>query len=86
MKPVILEATATTTPRNNFPLAIRKKLVYIANDSADYAMKVNFDVPIDQTGSFTLKAGEVVSDVEMDCNSISFQGIDGDVAFRLMGV
>lgn len=87
-KPIVLESTATESVKNRIPLTIRNKLVYLANDSSTYPMKINFDASIEESGAFTLKAGEVLSDVEMDCTSISFQavGAGATAAFRLMGV
>lgn len=85
--PVTYEGTATTGNGGiRVPFVIREKLVYVSNDSADYELKVNFDNTIDQLGAFTLKPGEAISDVPMSSSTISVQGVNGSVAFRVMGV
>jgi hypothetical protein len=87
LKPVTLEATATTTSGGQLrPFVISQKLNFISNDSSDYDLKINFDGTVDQTGTFTLKAGEAVSDINMSCSSISVQGVGGSVSFRALGV
>lgn len=84
--PVVIERTAPTSGLQYIPFSINTKLAYISNDSSTYDLIVNFDKPTDQSGSFTIKPGEVVSDIPMACVSISVQGIGGIVPFRCMGV
>lgn len=86
-KPITLEAKATELTGGILrPFTVRNKLVYIANDSNSFSMRINFDGTTQEAGAFTLKAGEVVSDVPMQCDSISVEGIGGDADFRIMGV
>ena len=84
--PVVIETTATQAEMNNIPYRLRSKLAFIANDSPDRALKVNFDNSIDQLGTFTLYAGEVLSDIQMSCVSVSLQGVGGNVPVRMLGV
>jgi hypothetical protein len=86
-RPITLEAIATELTGGVLrPFTIRNKLVYIANDSNAFSMKINFDGTTQESGAFTLKAGEVISDVPMTCDSISVEGIGGSAEFRIMGV
>jgi hypothetical protein len=85
--PVVLEGTASATGGGQRrPLAIKQKLAYIANDSTTYDLKVNFNKTIQEDGTFTLKAGEVLSDIPLICQTISLEGVGGSVAFRILGV
>lgn len=86
-KPITLETKATALTGGILrPFTIKNKLVYVANDSATYSIKINFDGTTQETGAFTLKAGEVISDVPMNCDSVSVEGVGGDADFRIMGV
>lgn len=84
--PVVLESTATVTGQNNQPFHISSELVFIANDSDTYDMLINFNKSIEESGAFTLKAGELLDRIPMSCHSISYRGISGSVPFRAMGV
>jgi hypothetical protein len=84
-KSKILEATATTTPQR-FSFVLFDKIQYLANDSEDYDLKINFDGDIDEAGTRTIKAYEVIDDIPMDCSYFSIQSIGGDVPFRISGI
>lgn len=87
MKPVSLQSTAVVNGGGiKQPFNITKKLSFISNDSSTYDMNINFDGSTSENGTFTLKAGESLSDLEMTCTSISVEGINGSVAFRALGV
>ena len=85
--PVVLEGTATTSGGGTRrPLAIKQKLAYISNDSTSYDLKVNFNKTTSEDGTFTLKAGEVLSDIPLICSTVSLEGVGGSVEFRILGV
>jgi hypothetical protein len=84
-KSKILETTATTTPQR-FQFVIREKIQYLANDSLSYDLKINFDADIDEAGTRTIKAYEVIDDIPMECSYITIQGVGGSVDFRLSGI
>lgn len=86
-QPVTVEQIAgISTGGVKIPFTVREKLVYLANDSSSYDIKVNFNRTVSEVGAFTIKPGEIVSDVPMDCISISVEGVGGSVAFRALGV
>lgn len=79
----------TATPSSGFILqtfVIKQKVVFISNDSDTYDLEVNFDQTTDQNGTFTLKAGEAVSDMPITCSTLSVNGVGGSVPFRALGV
>lgn len=85
--PVVFESTADTAEggrRHSFN--IKEKLAFIANDSLSYDLLINFDKTVTESGTFTLKAGEILSDIPLNCTTISVQGVGGSVAFRCLGV
>jgi hypothetical protein len=85
--PVILEGTATTASGDQRrPFYIQEKLNHLINDSPTYDCLVNFDKTIGEHGTFTLKAGEIITDLPIACETISLQGIGGNVEFRALGV
>lgn len=84
-KSKILENTATTTEQR-FQFVVREKIHYLANDSVDYDLQINFDGNIGEVGTRTVKAYEVIDDIPMDCSSINIIGIGGNVPFRLSGI
>jgi hypothetical protein len=87
MRPSVIESTATPyTGGNKMVFVVNTKLNHIINDSDTYTMIVNFDATTDESGSITLKAGEVISDLPLQCNTLSVKGVNGDVPFRCVGV
>lgn len=87
MKPVVLQSTATVNGGGVLiPFTLNEKLNFIVNDSSDFDLEINFDATVDQSGTFTLKVGETLSDVNMSCTTIAVRGIGGSVPFRALGV
>lgn len=87
LKPVIFEGNINVgegSIKRGFQ--VREKLVYITNDSSDYDIQVNFDATIGESGTFTIKAGESINDVPLQCTTISIQSINGIAPVRCMGV
>lgn len=84
--PAVLEGIASATGISRRPFTVNTKLVYIANDSTNYDIKVNFNKTVDEEGTFTLKAGEIISDLPLICTTISLQGVGGSAEYRVMGV
>lgn len=85
--PVVIEDTAIVGDGGRRrPFMVKEKLAYIANDDTSYSMKVNFNKTTAEDGTFTLMAGEILSDIPLNCTSISVEGVGGSVAFRALGV
>jgi hypothetical protein len=77
-----VEATATTVEGSQ-PFIV-KRLIFVANDGTSDVI-LNFDGATDDEGAITLKAGEVLSDVELSCASLSYKAVSGSVPIRAWG-
>ena len=64
---------------------IRHAVNFIANDSEEHPLQVNFDAPVGREGTILLYPGEAMSDLVIQCQELYVQGIGGPVPFRAVG-
>lgn len=85
-----LENTADIgTGSDQKSFSAKKKIVFIANDSPTYALRVGINVRSNQAEGIQLKSGESISDIDIidgQVITLSFEGVGGPVAYRALGV
>ncbi len=62
-----------------------KAINFVANDSGEHALEINFDRPVGQAGTIVLYPGETMSDMQLSCRELYAKGIGGAVPFRAVG-
>jgi len=80
---VSYEGQAWTTENNvNFDVS---HIVFISNDG-DYDITFNFDATTTEAGAFTLKPGEVLSDLPRQAKKLHYKSALGSPYWRALGV
>lgn len=84
------EGTASVGSGNNrLPFQCQSQVVFIANDSNLFNMRVSFDGYSNQYTGILVKSGEAMNDIKLppgvSYSDVSIEGIGGDVPYRILG-
>ena len=58
---------------------------FIANDSEEYSLYINFDAAVGNAGTIVLLPGETLTDMYISCRELYAKGEGGPVPFRAVG-